>query len=113
MPSPTTGSTSPGSEEKLALLERRLAAQAAALDRVPAYLPLPADLVALLALAPSELDGAELPLSCLPRLMALHGRAQALVESVTLRERELAERMARVRAARRTGPPARLVDYRG
>jgi hypothetical protein len=76
-------------------------------------MPVPADVLALLALAPAELDGADVPARLRPRLAALGPRLQAMVDNITLRERELGGRIAAVRAARRWGPGARLVDYDG
>ena len=48
-------------ESQLVLLERRVAAQVAALSRVPLSMPVPREVVALLTIAPAELDGLALP----------------------------------------------------
>ena len=72
----------------------------------------PPSVIALLAAAPGELDGAGLPPRCLPRLVALLGQVQALIDNVALRQRELGGRLATVRAARRAGPAAHLLDCR-
>jgi hypothetical protein len=99
-------------EAGLARLERQLAAQAAALARVPVNMRVPPAVIALLATAPGELDGAGLPLRCLPRLVALIDQVEALIENVAQRQRELGGRLATVRAARRAGPAAHLLDCR-
>jgi hypothetical protein len=97
-----------GAGERLALLERRVSAQAAALSRVPLAMPVPRDVIALLNSPPVSLAG--LPPSALPRVVALFDQLQALVEDLTLRERALAGRIACVRSARRAGPAAHLLD---
>lgn len=102
-----------GSLEKLAFLERRVGAQRSALARAPLSMPLPADALSLLALSPTELDGAVLPLSCLPRLAALSRQVEEMIEEVAARQRALAGRVATVRAARRSGPAAHTVDFSG
>ena len=99
-------------EARLALLERRVAVQAAALARVPLNMRVPPDVIALLATAPGELGLLRLPPRCRPRLVALVDQLQALIEEVSLRQREVAGRLATVRAARRAGPAAHLLDYR-
>ena len=106
MPEPTQA------EARLALLERRVAAQGAALARVPLSMPVPRHVVALLATAPNELDGLQLPPRCQPRLVKLVADIQAMVDEVTVRHRELAGRIAAVRSARRAGPAPHLLDYR-
>jgi hypothetical protein len=98
-------------EAQLVLLERRVAAQVAALSRVPLSMPVPREVIALLAVASSELDGIMLPPRYLPRLVALFDQLQGLIDDVALRRRELAGRIAAVRSARRAGPAAHLVDY--
>jgi hypothetical protein len=98
-------------EAQLVLLERRVAAQVAALSRVPLSMPVPRDVIALLAVASTELDGITLPPRYLPRLVALFDQLQGLIDDVALRRRELAGRIAAVRSARRAGPAAHLVDY--
>jgi hypothetical protein len=100
-------------EAQLVLLERRVAAQVAALSRVPLSMPVPRDVVALLAVASTELEGITLPPRYLPRLVALFDQLQGLIDNVALRQRELAGRIATVRSARRAGPAAHLVDYAG
>jgi hypothetical protein len=109
----TTGAPEAGPEAGLARLERRVAAQAAALAQVPLNMPIPGHVLALLATVPRELDGVQLPARCRPRLVKLHGDLQILIDEVTLRERELAGRIATVRAARRRGPAPHLLDYAG
>jgi len=104
-------------EARLARLERRVAAQATALAAVPVNMRAPRSLIALLATAPSELDAVRrdavlLPPRCLPRLVALLAQVQALIDDVALRQRELGGRLATVRAARRAGPAAHLLDVR-
>jgi len=100
-------------EAQLVLLERRVAAQVAALSRVPLSMPVPRDVIALLAVASSELDGITLPPRYLPRLVVLFDQLQGLIDNVALRQRELAGRIAAVRSARRAGPAAHLLDYAG
>ena len=100
-------------EARLWLLERRVAAQAAALARVPLNMPLPRGVVSLLATAPHELDGTEVPPVFRPRLVKLVDDLQVMVDEVTVRERELAGRIATVRAARRAGPAPHLLDRQG
>ncbi len=109
---PEVPGPAPGAEARLALLERRVAAQAHALARVPLNMRVPDDVIALLATAPGELDLLHLPPRCHPRLVALIDQLQALIESVSLRQRELGGRLITVSAARRAGPAAHLVDYR-
>ena len=99
-------------EARLALLERRVAAQTAALGRVPLNMRVPRSVLALLATAPEDMGGWALPPRCLPRLVRLHAELQALIDNVALRQRELGGRLATVRAARRAGPAAHLLDYR-
>jgi hypothetical protein len=98
-------------EGQLVMLERRVAAQVAALSRVPLSMPVPREVVALLAVASTELDDISLPPRYLPRLVALFDQLQGLIDNVALRQRELAGRVAAVRSARRAGPAAHLVDY--
>ncbi len=98
-------------EAQLVLLERRVAAQVAALSRVPLSMPVPDEVVTLLAIAPTELDGLTLPPRYLPRLVALFDQLQALIDNVSLRQRELGGRIGAVRSARRAGPAAHLVDF--
>ncbi len=100
-------------ENGLALMERRVAAQTAALAAVPLNMRVPRSVIALLASSPGDVDGTGLPARCLPRLVALLDQVQALIDNVTLRERELGGRLATVRAARRVGPAAHLLDCRG
>jgi hypothetical protein len=95
----------------LALLERRVAAQAMALKRAPLSMPVPRSVLSLLALAPTELDGLDLPPRCQPRLVALFDQLQVIIDDLTLRERAVGGRIAAVRAARRSGPAAHLLDY--
>jgi hypothetical protein len=76
-------------------------------------MPVPREVVALLTIAPAELDGLALPPRYLPRLVALFDQLQALIDDVALRQRELGGRIAAVRAGRRAGPAAHLVDYAG
>jgi hypothetical protein len=104
-------------EARLARLERRVAAQTAALAAVPLNMRAPRSVIALLATAPGELDAVRLdavrlPPRCLPRLVALLDQVQALIDDVVLRQRELGGRLATVRAARRAGPAAHLLDVR-
>ena len=99
-------------EAGLARLERRAAAQAAALAGVPLNMRVPPSVIALLATAPGEIDVLHLPPRCRPRLVALIDRLQGLIENVELRQREVGGRMATVRAARRAGPAAHLLDCR-
>ena len=61
-------------EAGLARLERRAAAQAAALAGVPLNMRVPPSVIALLATAPGELDVRQLPPRCRPRLVALIGQ---------------------------------------
>lgn len=109
---PEVGGPAPGAKTRLALLERRVAAQAQALARVPLNMRVPEDVIALLATAPNELDLLHLPPRCRPRLVALIDQLQALIEDVSLRQRELGGRLITVRAARRAGPAAHLADFR-
>jgi hypothetical protein len=109
-PGPLSGDED--AEARLARLERRVAAQAAALARVPLNMRAPRSVIALLATAPAELDAMRLPPRCLPRLVALLDQVQALIDNVTLRKRELGGRLATVRAARRAGPAAHVLDCR-
>ena len=89
-----------------------MAAQATALAAVPLNMRVPRPVIALLASTPGELDAAWLPPRCLPRLVALLDQVQGLIDDVALRQRELGGRLATVRAARRAGPAAHLLDCR-
>jgi hypothetical protein len=91
-------------------LERRVSAERAALERVPKSMPVPRDVLALLATAPHELDGVELPPHYRPRIVALHAEVQAMIDDLALRQTELGGRIATVRSARQAGPSACLVD---
>jgi hypothetical protein len=98
-------------EQRLSLLERRVAAQRAALARVPMGAPVPPSVLALLATPlPRELEGGELPPRCLPRLSTLMCQLQDMIDELTLREQELASRLATVRAARRPAFARHLLD---
>lgn len=96
----------------LSRLERRVKMQAALLREASPGKPLPAEVLALLACAPTELEGVALPAKYVPRLVALHDQIAAMVEDITLRQRDLGGRLARVRAVRRPGPVTRGLDYR-
>ncbi|HTW09119.1 MAG TPA: hypothetical protein VME46_16540 [Acidimicrobiales bacterium] len=96
---------------RLAQLERLVAAQGAALARVPLNMPVPPGVHALLATATRDLDGLVVPARERPRLVALHGRLQAMIEDLELRKRELWGRLATVRAARRAGHGPSLIDF--
>jgi hypothetical protein len=72
----------------------------------------PPSVIALLATAPGELGLLRLPPRCRPRLVGLIGQLQAIIEDVELRQREVGGRLATVRAARRAGPAAHLLDCR-
>lgn len=98
----------PGPQERLALLERTVAAQVAALRKTPLAMPLPREVLTLLTAAPTSLAGVQA--KDMPRVVALMDQLQVLVEDLTLRERSLAGRIACVRAARRAGPAAHVVD---
>ena len=100
-------------DARLVLLERRVAAQVAAMAQLPPGEPLPGHVVALLATVPRELDGADLPERYRPRLVKLVADLQTMIDDITLRERELARRMANVCAARRGGLAPHLFDYAG
>jgi hypothetical protein len=75
-------------------------------------MPVPAHVIALLATVTRELDGTQLAPRCQPRLVKLVGDIQVMVDDLSLRQRELAGRIATVRAARRSGPFHHLLDYR-
>ncbi|MGC8625984.1 MAG: hypothetical protein ACP5VR_00270 [Acidimicrobiales bacterium] len=110
---PTSGRSAgavsaPGPQERLELLERTVAAQAAALRRTPLAMPLPREVLTLLTAPPTSLAG--VPAKDMPRVVALMDQLQLLVEDLTLRERSLAGRIACVRAARRAGPAPHVVD---
>lgn len=118
LPSISASASYPGADEyadaeaRLVLLERRVAAQAAAIARVPMNMPIPRHVVALLATVPHELDGvAALPPRCQLRLVKLVEDVQEMVDDLTVRERELGGRIAAVRSARRAGPAPHLLDY--
>ena len=100
-------------EERLALLERRVRAQRASLEGVPFDFPLPPHVVALLATTPYELDGAEVPAHCQPRLVKLHSDLQAMIANLELRQAGLAGRIATVRSARRAGQALHVLDRAG
>ncbi|HTV10779.1 MAG TPA: hypothetical protein VME20_02870 [Acidimicrobiales bacterium] len=100
-------------EERLALLERRVAAQRTALEGVPFDFTLPAHVVALLAVVPAELDGVEVPGRCQPRLVKLHADLQAIIANLELRRAGLTGRIATVRSARRAGEVPHRLDWTG
>jgi hypothetical protein len=97
----------------LEAVERRVAAQVAALRSVPANMPVPQDVVALLSLAPGKLASRPLPARYLPRATAVCEQVQEMVDDLQRRRWELAGRIATVRAARRAGPAACTIDYDG
>lgn len=92
-------------------IERRVAAQVTALRKVPLGIPVPADVLALLSTAPSQLAASPLPARYLPRAAALCEQVEELVNELERRSWELAGRIATVRAARRAGPVACTMDY--
>lgn len=94
-------------------VERLVTAQVAALRSVPASMPVPPDVIALLSVAPGELATRPLPARYLPRAAALCEQVQEMVDDLLRRRWELAGRIATVRAARRAGPAACTVDYDG
>lgn len=95
----------------LSHLERRIAAQSAALARVPAGGPVPRSVIALLATAPRELDGLEVPPRHRPRLVKLLTQVQAMVDQLTERQRQLAGRLTTVRVTRRGGTAPHTLDF--
>ena len=103
----------PDAEEALALVERRVAAQASALAQVPLGLPVPSETIALLSTVHPELAGLQLPERCRPRLVHLGDELRAMSENLALRQCELASRITSVRAARRAGPAPHLLDRQG
>jgi hypothetical protein len=106
-------STEQAAEARLSKMERQVAAQAAALRKVPLNMPVPRSVIALLATAPGTLSGLTMPERHRPRVTRLLGEIQAMTDDLNLRRRELAGRIATVRAARRAGPAAHLVDCTG
>ena len=100
-------------EERLRGLERLVAAQAAALRAVPLSEAVPRSVIALLATPTRALDGVDLPARCRPRLVSLLDQVRRMNEDLSLRQRELAGRIATVKAARRAGPAPNLVDRAG
>ena len=100
-------------EERLWRLERLVAAQAAALRKVPRNMPVPRDVLALLSTVPEALRIAPVAAPQKPRLVRLINEIQAMVEELTERKNGLGGRIATVRAARRGGHSAHLVDYSG
>jgi hypothetical protein len=100
-------------EERLWRLERLVAAQAAALRKVPRNMPVPRDVLALLSTAPEALRIAPVPPPQKPRLVRLINEIQAMIEDLTVRKSEVGGRIATVRTARRGGHSAHLVDYSG
>jgi hypothetical protein len=100
----------PSALERLELVERQISVSETALARLPAWQPVPADVIALLATA-MPLRAGELPPGLEPRLTRLMDRVDALIAELRDRERLLAGRVATVRAARRSGPAPSLIDY--
>ncbi|HET9059470.1 MAG TPA: hypothetical protein VFN61_06075 [Acidimicrobiales bacterium] len=111
MPEPGDGAGAAGAAEHLALLERQISASETALARLPAWQPLPADLIALLATA-IPVHAEQLPRGLEPRVARLMDRIDALTAELGKRERLLAGRLAAVRATRRSGRAPSLVDYK-
>jgi hypothetical protein len=100
-------------EARLCVLERQVAAQAAALSRVPLNMPVPRSVLGLLATAPEVLRGVPLPDRYRPRVVTVLGQIQTMIDDIALRQRELRGRIATVRAARRSGPGPHLLDCSG
>ncbi len=115
---PEAGTSPAGDWEAEALadleeVERRVAAQVAALRSVPASMPVPPDVIALLSVVPGALASRPLPARYLPRAAAVCEQVQEMVDDLHRRRWELAGRIATVRAARRAGPGACTIDYDG
>jgi hypothetical protein len=100
-------------DARLSRLERHVAAQAAALRKAPACMPVPPSVNALLSTIPEHLGGAGLPAQYRPRVVKLVCDLQTMIDDLTVRQRELAGRIATVRAARRSGHAPHLLDYTG
>jgi hypothetical protein len=114
VPGPGTQATSAaGTERALTLLERRIAAQAAAVAACPPGTPLPPRAVALLATPPSELDGAQLRPQDRPRLVKLMAQVQDMLDDLGARQTEVAARLGALRAVRRGGPVNGSLDCSG
>lgn len=78
---------------------------------MPLAVPLPPELLALLAV-PTVVDGAELPPGQEARVTRLIEAISAIRAELTERHRLLGGRLATVRAARRAGAAAHVIDYR-
>jgi hypothetical protein len=100
-------------DSRLSRLERHVAAQAAALRKAPRCMPVPPGVNALLSTAPEQLGGTGLPAQYRPRVVKLVCDLQTMIDDLTVRQRELAGRIATVRSARRSGHSAYTVDYQG
>ena len=74
---------------RLEALERRVAAQYAALRQVPVSMPVPADVLALLGTAPDELGAHPLPARYLPRAALLCEQVQEMLDELNRRRWEL------------------------
>jgi len=113
---PRAGAATPtpgrGPEAQLSSVERHIAAQAAALQQVPLNMPLPNSVIALLASTPGALGSLRSPSAPaqMPRVAEILDQVQAMIDDLSLRQRELAGRIATLRAARRAGPAAHLLD---
>jgi hypothetical protein len=102
--------TPSGGPAALERFVRHVAAQERALGAVPVGERIPRDVLALLSTAPPRVDPALLPPSALPTLVDLHRRVGALAEDMQYRQALVAGRLGAIRAARRAGPAATLVD---
>lgn len=98
-------------EAVLGPIERRVAAQAAALAGVRQGAPVPREVLALLAITPGQLDLAALPPASRPRLVAVHQQLGELIADLAQRRGELGDRLACARASRHVRPAPRFVDY--
>ncbi|HMK95960.1 MAG TPA: hypothetical protein VK425_00345 [Acidimicrobiales bacterium] len=101
-----------GSGQPLLLFERTVAAQVSALADVPLNMPVPREVLALLAAPPPSLGEPPAPAD-FPRLAKLAEDVQGMIDNLALRQRELAGRAATVRAARRAGEAQHLLDWAG
>ena len=120
VPHPEEGTPGPSAlaryaeaDARLSRLERHVAAQAAALRKTPTCMPVPPSVTALLSTAPEHLGATKLPAQYRPRVVKLVCDLQTMIDDLTVRQREMAGRIATVRSARRAGHAAYTVDYRG
>jgi len=104
-------STTP--RQQLALLERQLAAQRAALDASPPWEPIHPGVLALLAAPPVELDVHEVAADDMPRVVEARRQLDAVTEELATRQLRVAGRLCALRQATHPRHQLHLFDALG